>query len=186
MKKECFEARSSFRTGSNELGGIRSRLRSRRKPRIARARSVPTDEDSHFRELNKTDFKHSKSDLVLVTQSHVTHTSVRRSDGGWSCAVWRRSEQRPGRGRRPGEDHQQYHREEHRQDHQEEASPWDRRSTTRSPGRSTRPPRHSGKTFAKIVDNAGGEDNDLKLRAMDDERMGRGNGGKTPFPLEIF
>ena len=140
----------------------------------------------------------NESQLLSPTFALITG---RRSDGERSCAEWRRSEQRPGRGRQPGEDHQgdqrqQEHQEDHQQDRPEEQ---DHRidkttkknikknkttgSTTRSPGRSTRPPRHSGKNFAKIVDNAGGEDNDLKLRAMDGERVGRGNGGKTPFPL---
>ena len=41
----------------------------------------------------------------------------------------------------------------------------------------------SGEKIVKIVDNAGGMDNDLKLRAMDDERMGRENGGKPPSPF---
>ena len=53
--------------------------------------------------------------------------SGRRSDGEWSCAVWRRSEQRLGRGRRPGEDHQQDYREE--------------RTSTRPPRRPPRTPR---------------------------------------------
>ena len=46
--------------------------------------------------------------------------------------------------------------------------------------------KNSGKNFVKIVDNAGGLDIDLKLRAMDGERMERGNGGKTPIPSRFF